>query len=373
MFQITIGSRVRKSPFFRSTVDAGVTAFTVYNHMYMPTSFGDHDAEYERLTTGVALWDVAAERQVEISGPDAAELTQRLSARNLKGMAVGRARYAPMCDHLGLLINDPVILRVAEDTFWISIADSDILLWAKAIAGERDADVTICEPDVSPLAIQGPKAINLARDLFGAELVDGLGFFHHAPLEIEGVPLVICRSGWSKQGGYELFLTDSTKGNELWDLVMAAGEQYGIGPGTPNHRERIESGLLSYASDNDIDTDPYEAMLGQYVSIDAEHGFIGKKALAERLADEPKRRTIVNVELIGDVPACESPWPATLDGQPAGQIRNSTWSPRLKKFIGIGFVPARLAVAGSVLEVDADGVAITATITREPFGTVRTH
>lgn len=209
----------------------------------------------------VAIWDVSAERQAEITGPDAAAFVNHLSARDLTGMKIGRARYAPMCDHDGRLINDPVALRIDHDRYWLSLADGEILLWARAIAGEQGANVRIFEPDVSPLALQGPLAVNLARDLFGAVLVDSLGFFHHCPVKIDDIPMVLCRSGWSKQGGFELFLTDGSKGNRLWEIITEAGQAYGIGPGCPDQQERIESGLLSFGADHDRDTDPIEAGL----------------------------------------------------------------------------------------------------------------
>lgn len=375
MAQISIGSRVRQSPFYDSTVAAGVESFTIYNGMYMPTGYGDPEAEYCRLTTGVALWDVSAERQVEIAGPDAGALAQYVSARDLTGMKVGRARYAPMCDHQGHLINDPVILRVAEDRYWLSIADSQVLLWVRAVAGESGFDVNVFEPDVSPLAIQGPRAHDLARDLFGAELVDGLGFFHHTPVELDGIPLVLCRSGWSKQGGFELFLTDGTQGNRLWDLIMAAGAPYGIGPGNPDQRERLESGLLSYRSDNDDDTDPIEAGLAHYTALDSDVDFCGKAALIER-QKRAVRRPIVNVTLDGDEDVaewCLNPWVASLDGTHIGLVRNATWSPRLSRWIGIAQLTTPHDTPGTTFEVTtANGTVVQAVVTDEPFGTIRT-
>lgn len=366
-----IGSRVRKSPFYDATVAAGVSAFTVYNAMYMPIGYGDPDSEYQRLTEGVSIWDVAAERQVEIAGPDAFALCNYLSARDLTGMLVNRARYAPLCDHHGRLINDPVVLRVAEDRYWFSLADSNVLLWVQAIAGERGYDVTVFEPDVSPLAIQGPLAHALARDLFGADVVDGLGFFHHMPVALDGIPMVLCKSGWSKQGGYELFLTDGSQGVRLWDLVMTAGKKYGIGPGSPNQQERIESGLLSYGSDHDTDTDPIEAGLTAYTSLNSDHDFVGRAALQERLKRQV-RRNIVNVTLDGEPVVCENPWPAHVDGEPIGQLRNAVWSTKLDRWIGL----AQLATPHDEPETPFDvtlptGTVVTATVSKEPFGTIQ--
>ncbi len=368
---IAIGSRVRKSPFWNATIAAGATEFTVYNHMYMPTSYGDPEAEYRRLTETVAIWDVAAERQVEIAGPDARDLTQRLCARDIMSCRPGRARYAPMCDHEGHLINDPVVLCLDDDRFWLSITDSDVLLWARAVAGERGADVDVFEPDVSPLAVQGPCAADLACDLFGRGLVESLGMFHHTFVDLAGIPLVLCRSGWSKQGGFELFLTDGSRGDELWNTVEVAGEKYGIGPGAPNQQERIESGLLSYGSDTDSDTDPVEAGLGAFVSIDMEHDFIGKAAVRARIADSTARHVIVNVAFDSDVPPCENPWDASIDGTPAGRVHNAVWSPRLSRAIGLALVPVDVAVPGNRLVVATPNGRREATISEARFGDVQ--
>ena len=242
MTQIRFGSRGRKSPYFDSTIAAGAAAFTIYNSMYMPMGYGDPVAEYRRVTEGVAIWDVGGERQVEIAGPDAFALANYLSARDLTGMNVGRARYAPMCDHQGRLINDPVVLRVDIDRFWFSIADSEILLWAKAVAGERGFDVEVFEPDVSPLALQGPRAHDLVGDLFGPDLVESLGFFHHCPVELDGIPIVLCRSGWSKQGGFELFLTDGSQGDRLWASLRPQVRSTASGRVRPTTRNASKAG-----------------------------------------------------------------------------------------------------------------------------------
>ncbi len=368
MSHIAIGPSVSKSPFYDATVDAGATEYTIYNHMYMPMSYGDPLGEYKTLTTGVSCWDVAAERQVEIVGPDAAALTQYVSARNLGGLRPGRARYAPMCDHDGCLINDPIALCLAEDRWWLSIADSDMTLWVKAIAGAKGFDAEVFEPDVSPLAVQGPKADDVCRTLFGTELIDSIGFFQHRFAELEGIPLVLCRSGWSRQGGFELFLTDGDRGMELWDLVMAAGEPQGIAPGTPHRMERIESGLLSYGSDVDPDTDPIEAGLGPFVNLDTEYEFVGRQALIARQTDPSNRRRLVNIDIDGPMPAPQHSWPASASGKPAGRVRAATWSPKLGHNIGLALLSTDAATPGTPLTVDADDSVLTATVSPVPFG-----
>jgi len=235
---LSVGARVRKSPFFAATRKAGLAAASVYNHMFMPTSYGDPAAEYDRLVNGVAMWDVAVERQVALKGPDALKLARLLTPRNLDGLLIGQGKYVPICNYDGMIINDPVLLQVGEDEIWLSIADSDIVLWASAIAGAYGLDVRVFEPDVSPLAIQGPKSADVVADLFG-DWARKLKYFGFRITELAGIPLVGARSGWSKQGGFELYLRDGQRGEELWDLVAKVGAPYGIGPGTPNYVERL--------------------------------------------------------------------------------------------------------------------------------------
>ena len=366
MAAITIGSRIAKSPYYGGTVDAGATSYTIYNRMYMPTSYGDPMAEYERLTTGVSIWDVGAERQVEITGPDARAFTDYVSCRSLANLGVGRGRYTPMCNYDGILINDPIAMALDEDRWWLSISDSDVLLHCQAIAGAKGFNVHVREPDVSPLAIQGPKAQDLCRDLFG-DIVDDIGFFQFRPVELDGIPIVLMRSGWSRQGGFELFLTDGSRGRDLWDLAFAAGEAYDVGPGTPHQMERIENGLLSYRSDTDDDTDPIEAGLGRWVNFDGDD-FVGKDALSRRHDNPELRRRLVNVEVNGPVPPSEHPWPATYDGAPAGELRVAVWSPKRDHHIGLALLPVTHAEPGTTLDVLADGTPLVMTVTDVPFG-----
>lgn len=337
-YQIALGPRVRKSPYFNATIKAGASHFTIYNHMYMPVSYGDVDAEYRRLIHGVSMWDVAAERQVEVTGPDADRLIRYLTPRALGKCPVGRAKYIPLCDHHGRLINDPVLLRIADDRFWLSIADSDMLYWVRAVAAEGGYRVAASEPDVSPLAVQGPKAVDVVVDLFG----DGARAMKHFQFEatdLDGIPLVLCRSGWSGQGGFELFLMDGERGIDLWHRVAEAGAGHGIGPGAPNYIERVESGMLSFAADNEPDSSPYEVGLDRFVDVDRPDDFIGKAALAAIAQGGPKRR---QTGLFIDGPRLggnEHPWPVS-DGQQTrvGTVRVVAYSPRLERNIAIALI-----------------------------------
>lgn len=353
-FQLSLGARVRQSPFFEKTVADGVTAFTVYNHMLMPTGYGDPEAEYWRLIEGVAMWDVAVERQVEIAGRGAAELVRLLTPRNLDRLTPGRGRYVPLCDHNGRIINDPVLLPLAEDRFWLSLADSDILLWTRAVAAERGLDVKVLEPDVSPLAIQGPNAGAVARELFGS-WTDEIAFFAFREVDLDGIPLVVARSGWSKQGGFELYLRDGTKGGALWDKVKEAGAPHGIGPGNPNPVERIESGLISYGADTDDATDPFELGLGNYVDCDQSVDFIGKAALRAIRDAGPARRLagFVFAEPLSANAARK--WPLWRDGSEVGFVSATAYSPRLRQYIGIGLVAAEIPDGAPLVTENDEG------------------
>ncbi len=364
-FSISMGPRVRQSPYFAATVAAGVTSFSVYNHMYMPISFGDPEAEYDRLINGVVMWDVAAQRQVEIAGPDAGELVNVLSARDLSGTRTGQAKYMPMCDHEGRLINDPLVLRVGDDRWWISIADGDMLHWCRAIGFERGFGSSVEEPDVSPMAVQGPLAEDVVADLLGGWVRD-IRFFNYAPVEIDGIPLWVGRAGWSKQGGFELYLCDHTRGSDLWRMVAEAGEPYGIIPAAPNYIERIEGALLSYRADNEFDTDPFELGLGRWIDIDG-RDFVGRDALERRRAAGPRTR-LVGVVIDGDpVEGNEQPWIALSDGHVIGSVRAAAHSPRLGQNIGLALVEFALSEPGTRLEVDIGGQVRGATVCALPF------
>ena len=167
MFQVFPTARLRPSPFFNSVMSEGCTSASIYNRMILPASFGDKEKEYWDLINGVVMWDVGVERQVQLEGPDAAKLAQILSPRDLSKCKIGQGKYVPMCNHDGVLINDPILLKLRDDLYWFSIADSDIWFWARAIAAERGLNVVISEPDVSPLAVQGPKAAAVVSSIFG--------------------------------------------------------------------------------------------------------------------------------------------------------------------------------------------------------------
>ena len=349
-FNIAIGPRERKSPFYDCTVEDGVTHFTVYNHMYMPVSYGDPGAEYRRLIQGVTMWDVAAERQVEITGPDAERLIRYLTPRDLKDLPIGQGYYVPICDHNGNLINDPVLLRIEEQRFWLSIADTDVLLWVRGVAFEGGFDVEAYEPDVSPLAVQGPLSHDVMISLFG-EWINELKHFCFRETELDGIPVVLQRSGWSKQGGYELYLRDSDRGNELWNKVKAAGQPFGIGPGAPNYIERLESSLLSIGADTLWDSNPYEVGLDKMLNLDRGDDFIGKAAL-RALAISGSRRKLVAIVFDGDpIEPNEHPWPIFIGRNRVGSVRSAGYSPRRKSNIGFALIDRAHQDEGTMLDI----------------------
>ncbi len=359
--------RIRESCFYERSIAAGADSAGPYNGMILPYSYGDPVAEHQRLMHGVAMWDVAAERQVEVAGPDAAACVQYLTARDLSTMKDGQGKYVAVCNHAGELLNDPVLLKLNDEQFWFSIADSDYLMFAQAIAGERGFDVVVSEPDVSPLAVQGPMAEDVVASMFGDE-VRALKYFWFLEMEFEDIPVVVCRSGWSKQGGFELFLRDGSRGADLWDAVAEAGAPYDIGPGAPNGIERIESGLLSYGGDTTDGSNPFECGMERYVQVDIEPDFVGKAALQRIKAEGPARL------FVGLVLAEEAiDWPmghreeVLLDGRVVGTMSGVANSTRVGAVIGVAQIETPVVEAGPTVEVCTPAGLMSAEIRRLPF------
>ena len=366
MFGITPSARLRPSPYYEATLADGVAAFTVYNHMLMPTSFGKPEEEYWRIINGVSMWDVAVERQVQLRGPDAGQLAQILCPRDLSRCAVGQGKYVPLVNHQGVLINDPILLKLADDLYWLSIADSNIWFWARAIAAERGLRVEVSEPDVSPLAIQGPKAEDVVAHLCG-DWVRGLKYFWFREFSLDGIPMVVARSGWSKQGGFELYLQDGSQGTRLYNLVKEAGRRWDIGPGNPSFNERVESGLLSYGGDTDGETNPFEVRMGKYIDLGVPDDVIGIQALRRIHAEGPRRHQL-GVVLDGDEPTqLGFHWHAIeQDGRRVGSLTNCAWSYRLRRNIGFALI-SRECQAGQRVTVVKDGQPLAGTLQELPF------
>jgi aminomethyltransferase len=365
-FEIAVGCNIRKSPFFEATVADGVQSFSVYNHMFAPAHFGDPVGEYRALLDGVVMWDVSCERQVELTGRDAEQLTRYLTTREVKKTANGQGRYVPLCNYEGMLINDPVLQRLSDDCFWLSLADSDILLWAQAVAAERGMDVRVTEPDASPLAVQGPRADDVVADLLG-EWVRELKYFWFKETELDGIPLVVARSGWSKQGGFELYLRDATRGTELYERVQTAGQSYGIRPGAPSDIERVESGLLSYGSDARSGVNPFEAGLGAFVDLERSDEFIGKAAL-QRILEDGVRRRRVGFVIGGDaIDGISEQQEVLLGDEVVGTVTEAVFSPRLEQNIAVGMLATEMPDSETQLETDFGDGRRSATIKSLPF------
>jgi glycine cleavage system aminomethyltransferase T len=348
---IGFGTQIRKSPFFDATLRYGAKAFSVYNHMYIPRDFGDPVENYWNLINTAILCDVGVERQVEISGPDAAKFVQLLTPRNLSQCQVGQCKYVMITSEEGGIINDPIMLRLGENHFWLSLADSDVQLWAKGVAVHSGMDVTVGEPDVSPLQLQGPKSLEIMKALFGEE-ISTLRYFWLLELELDGIPLVVSRTGWSGELGYELYLRDASRGDELWERIMAAGEPFGLCAGHTSTIRRIEAGMLSYHADMDIDTNPFELGLDRMVDLDMDAAFIGKEALI-RIKAEGIRRKQVGLEIAGlPIEGTNTRfWPVRADDEEVGVVTSAVYSPRLERNIALAMVLLAWADRGSDLIV----------------------
>ena len=361
------GTQIRKSPYFNSTVKWGATGFSVYNHMYIPRDFGSPEQNFWNLVNEAILCDVAVERQVEITGPDAAKFIQLLTPRDLSKLSVGQCKYVLIVNNEGGILNDPVLLRLAENHFWLSLADSDILLWAQGVAVNSGLNVKISEPDVSPLQLQGPNSGKIMEALFG-ESINDLKYYWLRELDLDGIPLIVSRTGWSSELGYELYLRDGSKGDELWEKIMSAGKEFGLKPGHTSSIRRIEGGMLSYHADADINTNPYELGLDRLVNLDITDNFIGKEALKKINNEGIKRK---QVGIIIDCEPLEGPnttfWPITKNDMIIGKITSAVYSPRLKKNIALAIVSIDSCEIGTNCEVEMFKKKNKATIVEKPF------
>jgi glycine cleavage system aminomethyltransferase T len=361
------GTQIKKSPYFDSTVKWGVTGFSVYNHMYIPRDFGSPEQNFWNLIDKAILCDVAVERQVEITGRDAYKFIQLLTPRDLSKLSIGQCKYVLITNNEGGILNDPVLLRLAENHFWLSLADSDILLWAQGVAVNSGLNVNITEPDVSPLQLQGPTSGEIMIKLFG-ESIKGLKYYWLKEYDLEGIPLIISRTGWSSELGYEIYLRDGTKGNDLYEKLMQAGKEYGLKPGHTSSIRRIEGGMLSYHADADINTNPFELGLDRLINLDSEINFIGKEAL-KRIKKEGIKRKQVGLEL--NCEALKGPnttfWPIIKDGKKIGKVTSAVYSPRLKKNIALAIVDIDYSDIGNKFDVLTGKINIGCTVVKKPF------
>ena len=367
----------RKSPYYEATKRAGCTSWGLYNHMLLPTLYDDPIAEYWALVNDVTMWDVSVERCVEITGPDAFDFTNLLTCRDLRTCAVGQCKYVLITARRGGIVNDPVLLRLDENRFWLALADSDALLYAKGVAAFAGMEVDIQEADVSPMQVQGPRSKDVIRSLFGDVIAD-LRYYRCAEAAVDGIPVVVSRTGWTGEVGYEIYLQDGSRGDDLWRRVEEAGEPFGIRAIAPSEARRIEAGIFNYGSDiRPEDTPLHVTGLERYVELDQPQDFIGKEALA-RLAEEGVDRKLVGIEIEGepmtDEGALNDFWPVHAEGPDApagdaaiGRVTAGAWSPRLEKNIGYAWVPSSHKEEGTPLDVRSSTGPRRAIVSALPF------
>ena len=361
------GTQIRKSPYFDSTIKWGATGFSVYNHMYIPRDFGSPEKNFWNLIEKAILCDVAVERQVEITGPDAYKFTQLLTPRDLSKLAIGQCKYVLITNDNGGIINDPVLLRLAENHFWLSLADSDVLLWAQGVAVNSGLNVKINEPDVSPLQLQGPASGEIMIKLFGEEIRD-LKYYWLREYNLDGIPLIVSRTGWSSELGYEIYLRDGSRGNELYEKIMEAGKENGLQPGHTSTIRRIEGGMLSYHADADIKTNPFELGLDRLVNLESDVKFIGKDALRKIKQDGISRKQ-VGIEI--DCKPLKGPnttfWKLTKNNIDIGKVTSAVYSPRLKKNIALAMLVVEQSEVGNKFQVTTDEGNFNCVVVEKPF------
>ena len=365
-YPIAKSRRVRSTPYTSRIENQGVTAYTVYNHMLLPAAFGSLEESCDHLKKNVQIWDVAAERQVEISGKDAAKLVQLMTCRDLSKSKIGRCYYCPLIDENGNLVNDPVILKLAEDRWWISIADSDVIFFAKGLASGNKFDVKIFEPIVDILAVQGPKSFDLMEKVFGEKMKE-LKFFGFDYFTFNGAKHLIARSGWSKQGGFEIYVENTNSGLKLYDHLFEIGKEFNVRPGCPNLIERIESGLLSYGNDFDNNDNPFQCGFDKYVDLETDINFLGKDKL-KKIKEKGIDRKLMGVQIdLTKILLTSSLNIKNNDGNIIGELRSACYSPHFKKVIGIAMIKEPYCKASSSGTIEIDGNSLALKVCDLPF------
>ena len=361
------GTQIRKSPFFDATVRWGAKDFSVYNHMYIPRDFGDPEQNFWNLINNAILCDVAVERQVQIKGPDASKFVQMMTPRDLSNMQVGQCKYVILINQFGGVLNDPVLLKVEDDCYWFSLADSDILFWAQGLNVNKEYDVEIIEPDVSPLQLQGPKSKDIMVKIFGNKILE-LKYYWFKHFQLGNIKLLISRTGWSSEFGYEIFLLNSSEGDDLYETLMNKGKDLGLHPGHTSTIRRIEGGMLSYHSDMDINTNPLELGMEKFIDLDGSFNFVGKDALIEIRKSGIHRK---QVGLIIDIEPLKGPntskWEIISNNKIIGVVTSAVYSPRLKSNIALAMVKKEFSDIGTLLKVNIDNNLVNANIVQKPF------
>ena len=363
----SFGTQIRKSPFFDATIRWGAKGFSTYNHMYIPRDFGDPEENFWNLINDAILCDVAVERQVQIKGPDAGKFVQMMTPRDLSKMSVGQCKYVILTNQYGGILNDPVLLKISDDCYWFSLADSDVLFWAQGLAANTKFDVDICEPDVSPLQLQGPKSREIMINLFGENISD-LKYYWFKPFKLNGIDLIVSRTGWSSELGYEIFLLNSKDGDNLYQIIMESGQHMGLKPGHTSTIRRIEGAMLSYHADMDINTNPFELGLEKFIDIDKDFDFIGKEALLE-IKKEGIKRKLVGVEIDGEPMSGPNTtfWKIENNNIAVGKVTSAVYSPRLEKNIALAMIEKKHTVIGTELKIMSENNILNARVVEKPF------
>ena len=362
------GTQIRKSPFYDATVRWGAKGFSTYNHMYIPRDFGNPEENFWNLVNEAILCDVAVERQVQIKGPDASKFVQMMTPRDLSKMQVGQCKYVILTNQDGGILNDPVLLKIDENCYWFSLADSDVLFWAQGLLVNSDYDVDISEPDVSPLQLQGPKSRDIAIKLFGDSIID-LKYFWFKHCRLDEINLLVSRTGWSSELGYEIFLLDSSQGDELYERIMQIGKSMGLKPGHTSTIRRVEGGMLSYHADMDINTNPIELGMDRLIDLDKDFNFIGKTAL-ETISKNGVSQKHIGIEIFCD--PMNGPntkfWNILNNEEKViGKVTSAVYSPRLKKNIALAMILTEYSLIGTEIIIDQGSNKSNAIVVDKPF------
>tara|TARA_Y100000022_G_scaffold194884_1_gene199847 strand:- start:83 stop:1192 length:1110 start_codon:yes stop_codon:yes gene_type:complete len=365
-FSIAKSRRLRSTPYTSRIEKQGVTAYTSYNHMLLPAAFGSLEDSYHHLKKNVQIWDVAGERQVEVSGKDSAKLVQLMTCRDLSKSKDGRCYYCPIIDDNAGIINDPVVLRLNKDRWWISIADSDVILFAKGLAIGNKYDVKIFEPNVDIMAVQGPKSFDLMEKIFGTEIKQ-LKFFGFDYFDFKGTKHLIARSGWSKQGGYEIYVEHTKSGLELYDHLFEIGKEFDVKPGCPNLIERIESALLSYGNDMDINDNPFECGFDKYVNLDTDVDFLGKDKLKKIKSDGINRKLVGLTIDAKEISLTKSLEIKDENNNSVGELRSACFSPHFKTVIGIAMINKPFWSPSQIVKIEINGKICNGKVCDLPF------
>ena len=335
-FEISKNRRVKVTPYTSRLESYGVGGYTVYNHMLLPTHFKSLEDEYFHLKKDVQLWDVSVQKQIEVSGSDSYKLVQLMTCRDLSGAKVFKCYYVPLIDGNGNMINDPLVLKVEDMKWRICIADSDVLLYAKGIADSMNLNVQIHETEISTLAVQGPKSLDVMKKVFGDE-IGKLKFFNFNYFKFEGIDFMISKSGFSKQGGYEIYVENLKSGLKLYDYIIKVGKKFNLKPGCPNVIERIEGALLSYGNDMDNNDNPLECGLDKFVHLENDIDFLGKEKLI-KIKENGINKKLMGVKINLDKINLRSAIHLTIGDKIIGEIRSAVFSPTFKMVIGIAMI-----------------------------------